>query len=662
MSKVKLLHFELVSPLNESKRIIDYIQKLGVADIEDTQDSELLKSDTALEREEYRKKYELSKRAVSVIERYCNIKKRFVESFSDYKCIDYREFRVLSDKCDNTEQICMDIISVNDEIDKCYQRINDCKRQIDFYTPWCALDIPMASKRTLTTCIYIGSLNGLYSEKQIIELLIENDESLSDTAVEIISSNKIQTCAVVIAHSSASDACVRALKQIGFTALEKVEPALAAKTVEKIKGEIISLENKVEELKNSLKEYVDKYDEIRFLGDYSVIQIDKYKALENSAQTEKAFVLRGYIPEEISEETKFEIEKLFTCQMEFTEPDYENPEVPVLIRNGSFAGGVESITNMYSPPSNKDVDPNPVMAFFYYVFFGFMLSDAGYGILMVLFSVIARKKLRKSGGSSPQFLNMVLFSGISTVFWGAMFGGWFGDLIPIVFTEFLGYDKGPQLALWMDPVSNSMTLLLYSLGMGILQLFAGLLIRFYMLAKEKKYVAAFSETVPIIIFVIGFAILGAGIIVEIPSDISSLGVPLMGVGAVLIILTGGRNSRSIIGKLGGGLYTLYTVATGYIGDILSYSRLLALSLVTGVVAGAVNILAAMPGNIIIFVIIFVVGHVMNIAINLIGTYVHTNRLQYVEFFSKFYEGSGVEFKPLKLNLKHFIIKEEKKYE
>jgi V/A-type H+-transporting ATPase subunit I len=207
-----------------------------------------------------------------------------------------------------------------------------------------------------------------------------------------------------------------------------------------------------------------------------------------------------------------------------------------------------------------------------------------------------------------------------------------------------------------------MTLLLFSLGMGILQLFAGLLIKFYMLYKEKKYMAAFSDTVPVIIFVIGFAIIGAGIIVELPENISVLGLPLIAVGAVLIILTGGRSSKSIIGKFGGGLYALYNIATGYIGDILSYSRLLALSLVTGVVAGAVNMLAAMPGNIVIFVIIFIVGHVMNIAINLIGTYVHTNRLQYVEFFSKFYEGSGVEFKPLKLNTKHFIIKEEKKYE
>lgn len=661
MAKVKLLHFELVSLLSESKRIVDYIQKLGVADIENTQDNSLENFDTVLVRDEYRKKYELSLKATKILEKYCNIKKGFIDSFTDYKSIEYSDFRVLADKCDSIESVCRDIVSINNEIDGCYRNINEQRRLLDFYTPWSALDIPMASKRTMSTGIFVGTFDVCYTENDILENLIKYDELLSEVAVEVLKSEKRYTSAIIIAHNSVADICLNVLKQMGFVLLENVAPALASKTIENIKTEIDSLESKIELLKKSMNEYMKNYDEIRFLGDYSVIQSDKYEALEKSAQTEKAFIIRGYIPEELCEEIKFEIENRFLCQIEFSEPDYENSDVPVLIKNGAFSSGVESITNMYSSPSNKDIDPNPIMAFFYYVFFGFMLSDAGYGILMVLFSVIAKRKF-KVGGNSLKFVNMVFFSGISTIFWGAIFGGWFGDLIPIIFTEFLGYDKGPQLALWMDPVSNSMTLLLFSLGMGILQLFAGLLIRFYMLFKDKKYFAAFSDTVPIIIFVIGFAIIGAGIIIEIPNRIASFGLPLIVTGAVLIIITGGRSSKSLIGKFGGGLYALYNVATGYIGDILSYSRLLALSLVTGVVAGAVNMLAAMTGNVITFIIVFIVGHVMNIAINLLGTYVHTNRLQYVEFFSKFYEGSGVEFKPLKLNSKHFIIKEEKKYE
>ena len=164
------------------------------------------------------------------------------------------------------------------------------------------------------------------------------------------------------------------------------------------------------------------------------------------------------------------------------------------------------------------------------------------------------------------------------------------------------------------------------------------------------------------IFVVGFAIVGGGIITEVPATVKPWGGKLLAIGAVLIVLTAGRSSKNIIGKLGGGLYGLYNTTTGYLGDILSYSRLLALGLVTGVIANAVNLLATMPGNFLLFIPIFILGHTINLAINVIGTYVHTNRLQYVEFFSKFYEGSGRIFEPFKINSKFFTIKEDKKYD
>ena len=182
-----------------------------------------------------------------------------------------------------------------------------------------------------------------------------------------------------------------------------------------------------------------------------------------------------------------------------------------------------------------------------------------------------------------------------------------------------------------------------------------------MLIRDKNYIGAICDTVPVTIFVVGFAIVGAGFFTTVPQNIKSAGIKILAVGAVLIVLTAGRSSKNIIGKLGGGLYGLYNAASGYLGDILSYSRLLALSLVTGVIANVINLLAAMMGNILVFMIIFLFGHTVNIAINLIGTYVHTGRLQYVEFFSKFYEGSGRTFTPFKINSKFFTIKEENKY-
>ncbi len=661
MAKIRLVQFEIISLLSESKRITDYLQKLGSVELDDVDDDALLKYDTSAIVSQYDKKHRTVTEAINILNRYCSIKKSLLDSFTDFKEIAYDEYKLMCDKVSSFEEICNDVINLNNKIKETHNEISDIQRVYDYHSNWQKLDIPMASKRTLSTNIFIGTFNRELNEEEIIRLINQADEELKEVAVEVISSGPLLTCAVIMCHNSCAERLDSVLKAVGFTVPEKTQPQVASKTADECQLKIKELSKKIDEYEARLRAYSDSYDNLRFLSDYYTAQKDKYETVEKTASTQSVYVLRGYMPERIAEEVKFAIEQKFTCQVEFSEPDYEIDDVPVLIENGMFAGGVESITDMYSSPSNNDIDPNPIMAFFYYVFFGFMLSDAGYGILMIIFAIVARAKF-KVKGNSLKFANMVFFCGISTVFWGAMFGGWFGDLIPTIATNFLGYETGPDLAIWMDPIGNSMNLLLYCLGFGIIQLFAGLLIHGFMLIKRKEYVAAFCDTLPVIIFVSGFAIIGAGLMTELPQKISSLGVPLLAAGAVLIILTAGRSAKNILGKLGGGLYCLYTVATGYVGDILSYSRLLALSLVTGVVASAVNLLASMLGNIFAFIPIFIFGHILNIAINLIGTYVHTNRLQYVEFFSKFYEGSGRVFTPFRINSKYYTIKEEKKYE
>lgn len=661
MAKIKLVHFEILSLLDESKKLVEYLQKTGVTEFENVEEEALLKYQTSAIVQQFDSKRKEAESCYRVLEKYCELKKSFLESFSDCEEIEYSDYRLLADRADKLLNECGRIIELDKKIDSLKSEIASNEALISYYKPWIGLDIPMASKRTLTTNIFIGTFRREITKEEILNIIKNYDEELDDVEIQIVSSQKMLTCVVAMCHQSSGEKLITALKNSGFVVPEKIAPKLPEKAIEECEDKILSLNGEISTVIEEIKNYSENYREIRFLSDYYTAQMDKYSAVENAATSESVFCLRGYIPERSAEEVKFEVERQFTAQMELTEPDYEDADVPVLIENKSFAAGVESITNMYSPVSNKDIDPNPIMAFFYYAFFGLMLSDAGYGLLMVIFAIFAKKKL-KIKGSLSKSVNMVLYSGISTIFWGALFGGWFGDFISIVATEFLGFEKGPDLAIWMDPVSNSMELLLFCLGFGIVQLFTGLLIRFYTLCKERQFLAAVCDTIPVMIFVVGFAIVGAGLITDIPESVSKFGTPLLAVGAALIILTAGRSSKNILGKLGGGLYALYNYTTGYIGDILSYSRLLALSLVTGVVASAINMLAAMPGNIIIFVVIFLIGHMVNIAINLIGTYVHTNRLQFVEFFSKFYEGSGRAFTPFRINSKYFKIKEENIYE
>ena len=657
MAKIKLVHFELVSLLDESKKLVEFLQKSGVAELENAEDESLTKYQTDYIVEQFIKKHKRAVEAYGILEKYCQLKKSFIESFSDVAEIDYSEYRLISDRSDELLEKCGGIISLEREIQSLREAVAEKEGLLAYYEPWLGLDIPMASKRTLTTSIFIGCFPQELSKEEILSLIASAEDYPEDVEIEIVSKRKLLTCAVIMCHQSSGEKLLEILKNNGFSIPDKIAPKLPEKAMEDCREEISLLKEKIIILTEGLKEYSDDYRDIRFLSDYFMAQADKYSAVENAAATESVFFVKGYIPERNAEEIKFEIERQFTAQMELSEPDYDNADVPVLIENKSFAAGVESVTDMYSPPSNKDIDPNPVMSFFYYAFFGLMLSDAGYGLLMVIFSLVAKKKL-KVRGSMKKTADMVLYCGISTVIWGALFGGWFGDLIPTVCTAFLGFEKAPSLAIWLEPMNNSMELLMYCFIFGIIHLLTGLMLRFYILIRERNYLSAIFDVIPVCIFVVGFGIFAGSFIFTIDEKIKAFGGPLLGIGSLLIVLTAGRSSKNILGKLGGGLYALYNAASGYLGDILSYSRLLALSLVTGVIANVVNLLGAMFGNVLLFIIVVLFGHTVNIAINLIGTYVHTNRLQYVEFFSKFYEGQGRAFTPFKINSEFFTIKED----
>lgn len=423
----------------------------------------------------------------------------------------------------------------------------------------------------------------------------------------------------------------------------------------------IQLKKKIEDAEESIKTFADIRDELEFVIDYFALRIEKYESLKKISLSKNTFILKGYISENHAVSIAKELEQKYAAAVTITQPE-EDEEPPILLKNNAFAAPVESVTEMYSLPNNDDVDPNPIMAFFYYMFFGIMLSDGGYGLVMVIAMLIAKKKFNLEE-KTKKTVNFFLYCGLSTVFWGAMFGGWFGDIIQIVGKQFFDKDI-PSLALWFEPVRDPMKLLLYSFLFGIIHLFVGLGVRFSILWKLGKKLDAILDVVPVYLLVLGAAPLGAGVVIAVPVAIATIGKYLAMAGAVLIVLTSGRSTKNIVGKLGGGLYGLYNAGAGYMSDILSYSRLLALGLSTGVIASVVNVLGTIPSNLItkafMLIFVFVIGHTVNIAVNLIGSYVHTNRLQYVEFFSKFYEGGGRAFTPLKADTKYYRFKEEVK--
>ena len=308
---------------------------------------------------------------------------------------------------------------------------------------------------------------------------------------------------------------------------------------------------------------------------------------------------------------------------------------------------------MYSLPLATEIDPTAIMAPFYFIFFGLMLSDAAYGIILSAACFALMKKF-KLEGTMKKLVKLLFFGGISTFIWGALFGGWFGDAVAVFTRTFLGREIAMPV-IWFDPLEEPMTLLIFSIILGAIHLFVGMGIQAYMLIKDGKPWDALFDIGFWYMLIIGLVLFALG--GSVAAILSTIGMWLAIVGAVGILLTGGRNKKGF-GKITGGLGSLYGI-TSYLSDALSYSRLLALGLATGVVAKVVNILGSLAGSgivgLIVFIAVFLFGTVFNLAINVLGAYVHSCRLQYVEFFGKFYTGGGKGFVPLTENTKFVKI-------
>lgn len=661
MPKVRMLKFEMVALLSDSKSIMDVLQQRGYTELCSVEENEGFdKLDTSVSLTNYDRLYEKAQKAYDILSQYGTKKKSLLQSFGAKKDISSAEYSAMASNADAILQLCDEIEETDKEISFLNSEIIRYEMLTDGLKPWLELDIPMLYRQTENTSILIGTIGEPVSYDELREKISSYAPELEAFEIEIVGKTAEQSCVVAICCKEDREMLLSALRAAGFMQPGNLTKKRPYEVITDYRHEIGSANMKIEALKKKLRDYSENSESIEFLCDYYLIQKQKYDAINKLGFTGNTIFIRGFIPAGYADELKQELEARFSVYMETHEPD-ENDDVPILLKNNSFVAGVEGITEMYSLPGKDDIDPNPIMSFFYYALFGIMLSDAGYGLVMMLVTFFAKKKLQLSS-SMKRSMDMFFYCGLSSVIWGALFGGWFGDAIPTIASNFFGKDIG-SVALWFEPANDAIKMLLYSFLFGIIHLFAGLAARFYNMCKHHDIIGAFCDVIPVYIFVSGFAIFGAKLLIDLPQSVSQAGNYLLIAGAALIVLTSGRSAKNIFGKLGGGLYGLYNTTSGYLSDILSYSRLLALCLVTGVIANVINLVGTMPSGMLVktvfFIPIFIFGHTLNIGINLIGTYVHTNRLQYVEFFSKFYEGGGRSFTPLTAKItKYFNLKEE----
>ena len=424
-----------------------------------------------------------------------------------------------------------------------------------------------------------------------------------------------------------------------------------SKNISLCDSEICRLKSELESQEKSLEHMSCRMDELQLASDAVKVKIQALSGHEDFMHTDKVDIVSGWIPSESREKLSDRLRR-FDCYCEYVEPD-EDEDFPVKLKNSRIVEPFGAVTEMYSLPNPHSIDTNWAVGLFFFIFFGMMLSDAGYGLILTIGGLLGARYL-DAGEGLKRIMRMIGISGISTMFWGVLYGSWFGDAVPIVAETFFG--RSIEIPMLIDPLNEPMKVLIISCVFGIVHLFAGMGIRAYIMIKRRDVPGAVFDVGLWYVFLIGLPLL------LVPGTLGTVGKVMSVAGAVGLVLTQGRHKPTLTGKITSGVMSLYNV-TSYFSDVLSYSRLLALGLATGVIASVVNILASMAGNsiigIILFIVVFVFGHLLNLAINALGAYVHSARLQYVEFFGKYYEGGGVKFNPLKIETKYVKVTEEK---
>ena len=501
--------------------------------------------------------------------------------------------------------------------------------------PWLTVDVPLGGADGALS-VFFGTV-GLNVTNDALKALADSLDGL--LTWQQASSDRSLRYLLVMCHGSVKERALSALRDLGFSTVSFRGMTGTAKENDKALAEnLAALEKERQEIEQRIAGLGGKREALLEASDRAAIALRREEAKSRLVGTDKAFLLEGWLPADRCAEIEKTL-KPFTCAIETREPtEDEYPQVPVQLKNNKLTRPLNMVTEMYSLPAYGTLDPNPLMAPFFILFYGIMMADMGYGLLMMIASVIISKKYRPKGTSGELF-SLLGLCGISTFIMGALTGGFFGDFL----TQLVAIvSPGTVFALpkLFDPLDDLTMILIGSMALGMVQIVTGMAISLIEKCKRKKFLDAFFEEITWWIVFIGIALLALG-----------KGAAVLYVGCALVLL-GPIVQGKGWGKLTGVFGSLYNHVTGYFGDILSYTRLMALMLAGSVIAQVFNMLAAMPGNVIAFIIISMLGNAMNFGLNLLGCYVHDLRLQCLEFFNKFYVDGGKPFHPMTLDTEY----------
>lgn len=533
------------------------------------------------------------------------------------------------------------IKDLQEELENVYSESSAIKLKLAMLEPWKKLDIPLQTTGTRNTRVLFFTVPAIVNALEMEKAVAETTELAS---LEKINEDHDQSYYWAVIFRSEAEAVIEVLRKFGYSEAGfwgyygTVED-----NVRRVNQKISMLAEEEQKIKDEIAQLAKYRSDFETCIDRVAQEMSREKAKEQLLEADTVFSLTGWVPESsVGELTKLLDESC--CAYELSDPAPDD-DVPVILKNSKLVEPLNMVTEMYSLPAYRNIDPNPLIFPWFTLFFGIMYADLGYGLILLTLGIIGSKLIKKKG-TVKYMAGLLILCGITTSICGLLFGSFFGDSIP-VFCDLIGIEHH-ELWRLIDPLEQPMVALIGSVAIGALHLFVGMAIKAVILIRDGHPLDALFDVGSWWLLFAGIAVgvLGKGWYVAIA-------------GAAALVLTQGRSKPTIPGKFISGLASLYDI-TSYLGDVLSYTRLMALMLAGSVIASVVNTLGSLTGSVVLFIIICVIGHLFNMAINIIGTFVHAARLQYLEFFGKFFEEGGRPFKPFAYKTKYTdIIKEEK---
>ena len=610
----------------DRKGTLEFLQRQGVLEISSAlqEDATFGRVDVTSSKNVFERNAALAGQAIEILEEYAPENAGMLASLEGRKAISTQEYEDNAGKQEEVMEKVFRLQALAKTMGEQKASIPKLEQQLEALSPWKSFDLPLDFKGTRKSAAFIGSIQEPLTLEQIAEQLKSLAPDVQTADVQIVSSSKEQTCLFIVCARTEAAQVEDALKKMSF-AKAPLTSQVPAKQAQSLEAEIAQVKNQLETEQQEIRDLAPSRDSIKFIMDYYTMRAEKYEVLGGLLQSRRVFFITGYVPADKAEALQRGIEERFDAMVSVEAPDGQE-DVPVLLENNGFAAPVESVVESYSLPGKTDVDPSMIVAVFYYIMFGLMLSDAAYGIIIFSACAYCLHRFKNMEPGMKNTLKMFMYCGIATTFWGFMFGSFFGDAVNVIATTFFNRPDISLKPIWFEPVSLPMKMLVFSFLVGIIHLFTGLGVKLYNCIANGQVADGIYDAVfwymlvgGCIIYLLTMEMVTSmlGLSFTLPAAAGTVAAVIALIGLVGIVLTSGRESKNWFKRFLKGLYGAYGI-TSYLSDVLSYSRLLALGLATSVISTVFNKLGSMLGNsipgIILFILVFILGHSLNLAI------------------------------------------------